>query len=345
MIDPEHPDLGPKNNQFAFVWGRMKNGRGDLVPRFVKDGFGSINANGHTTVCQGSLYFTGKAMSEQCGRQASSPAATSSTGRATPATASSSSTSAPTCSRPTTGRPQRAPKMTEGLVNGAMKYAVLDPRLEQGRRQGLELGAHQTGHRCRVRHGHDPLDLREREAQRRLPVERQQGGCHRQQGSHLDHTPPGWSRSRTASRASFVRGSELGWSPRAPRRTRTARRSPSTPPPRRDEVHLRSVRGAGGWQADALRSQRRQGRAVSGDLLVTTKIGEFDVKTGLQMIAEAAQAKTIAEWAEIAGVERRGHPGAGAGVHQPRHEGRGRHPPWPIAAHQRLLQQSWRGTR
>ena len=65
MIDPAHPDLGPKNNQFAFVWGRMKNGRGDLVPRFVKDGFGSINANGHTTVCQGSLYFSGKAMSEQ----------------------------------------------------------------------------------------------------------------------------------------------------------------------------------------------------------------------------------------------------------------------------------------
>ena len=65
LIDPDHPDLGPKNNQFAFVWGRLKNGRGDLVARFVKDGFGSNNANGHTTVCQGSLYFTGKAMSEQ----------------------------------------------------------------------------------------------------------------------------------------------------------------------------------------------------------------------------------------------------------------------------------------
>jgi tetrathionate reductase subunit A len=65
LIDPDHPDLGPKNNQFAFAWGRMKNGRVDLVQRFVKDGFGSINANGHTTVCQGSLYFTGKAMSEQ----------------------------------------------------------------------------------------------------------------------------------------------------------------------------------------------------------------------------------------------------------------------------------------
>jgi tetrathionate reductase subunit A len=65
FIDPEHPDFGPKNNQFAFVWGRLKNGRGDLFKRFVNDSFGSVNANGHTTICQGSLYFTGKAMSEQ----------------------------------------------------------------------------------------------------------------------------------------------------------------------------------------------------------------------------------------------------------------------------------------
>jgi tetrathionate reductase subunit A len=65
MIDPDHPDLGPKNNQFAFIWGRLKNGRGELFKRFVGDSFGSNNAAGHTTVCQGSLYFAGMAMSEQ----------------------------------------------------------------------------------------------------------------------------------------------------------------------------------------------------------------------------------------------------------------------------------------
>ncbi|MBI2986324.1 MAG: molybdopterin-dependent oxidoreductase [Deltaproteobacteria bacterium] len=65
LIDPNHPDFGAKNNQFVFMWGRMKGGRGDLVSRFVKDSFCSVNAHGHTTVCQGSLYFTGKAMSEQ----------------------------------------------------------------------------------------------------------------------------------------------------------------------------------------------------------------------------------------------------------------------------------------
>ena len=65
LIDPDHPDLGPRNNQFVFMWGRVKGGRGDLIRRFTETGFGSTNAHGHTTVCQGSLYFTGKAMSEQ----------------------------------------------------------------------------------------------------------------------------------------------------------------------------------------------------------------------------------------------------------------------------------------
>ncbi|MCS7047918.1 MAG: molybdopterin-dependent oxidoreductase [Verrucomicrobiae bacterium] len=64
LIDPDHPDLGPKNNQLTIMWGRLKGGRSDFLRRFGA-GFGTINLHGHTTVCQGSLYFTSKAMSEQ----------------------------------------------------------------------------------------------------------------------------------------------------------------------------------------------------------------------------------------------------------------------------------------
>ncbi len=64
LIDPEHPDLGPKNNQIVCAWGRLKDGRGDLYKRFAA-ALGTTNAHGHTTVCQGSLYFTCKAISEQ----------------------------------------------------------------------------------------------------------------------------------------------------------------------------------------------------------------------------------------------------------------------------------------
>jgi tetrathionate reductase subunit A len=64
LIDPDHPDLGPKNNQFVMNWGRLKGGRGDFMKAFGA-GFGTTNLHGHTTVCQGSLYFTCKGMSEQ----------------------------------------------------------------------------------------------------------------------------------------------------------------------------------------------------------------------------------------------------------------------------------------
>ena len=64
LIDPAHPDLGPKNNQFIIAWGRLKGGRSDIIKRFG-EGFGTVNLHGHTTVCQGSLYFTCKAISEQ----------------------------------------------------------------------------------------------------------------------------------------------------------------------------------------------------------------------------------------------------------------------------------------
>lgn len=65
LIDPDHPDLGPKNNQLLYFWGRKKAGRSDFSLRFFNDYFGTTNTHGHTTVCQGSLYFTCKAMSEQ----------------------------------------------------------------------------------------------------------------------------------------------------------------------------------------------------------------------------------------------------------------------------------------
>lgn len=64
LIDPDHPDLGPKNNQLVVAYGRLKNGRKDFFKRFT-GGFGTVNLHGHTTVCQGSLYFTCKAISEQ----------------------------------------------------------------------------------------------------------------------------------------------------------------------------------------------------------------------------------------------------------------------------------------
>jgi tetrathionate reductase subunit A len=64
LIDPDHPDFGQKNNQFVYFWGRKKGGRSNFAAAFT-GAYGTANTHGHTTVCQGSLYFACKAMSEQ----------------------------------------------------------------------------------------------------------------------------------------------------------------------------------------------------------------------------------------------------------------------------------------
>lgn len=52
LIDPDHPDLGPKNNQFLFMPGRINRGRVHFSARFVKDAFGSVNQFEHTSICE-----------------------------------------------------------------------------------------------------------------------------------------------------------------------------------------------------------------------------------------------------------------------------------------------------
>jgi anaerobic selenocysteine-containing dehydrogenase len=130
LIDPEHPDLGPKNNQFCFNWGRLKGGRGELIKRLVNDSLGTNNAHGHTTVCQGSLYFTCKAMSDQFVEGKFTAGSKfywqADTGNcefilfvgANPAEANY-------------GPPHRMPKVTRLQSEGGVKIAVADPRLSK----------------------------------------------------------------------------------------------------------------------------------------------------------------------------------------------------------------------
>ena len=60
LIDPEFPDLGPKNNQFVFLAGRIEHGRKEFSKRWVGDSFGSANWYEHTTVCEQSHHIATK---------------------------------------------------------------------------------------------------------------------------------------------------------------------------------------------------------------------------------------------------------------------------------------------
>jgi tetrathionate reductase subunit A len=129
LIDPEHPDFGPKNNQLVVSWGRLKGGRSDFYKRFA-DSFGTVNAHGHTTVCQGSLYFTCKAISEQyeggkfTGGQKFYWQADTENSRFILFVGSN-------LFEANYGPPNRTVRLTSNLVSGYTKVACADPRFSK----------------------------------------------------------------------------------------------------------------------------------------------------------------------------------------------------------------------
>lgn len=52
FIDWNHPDLGPKNNQFVFMAGRIQHGRKELGKWFTNGVMGSVNFYEHTSICE-----------------------------------------------------------------------------------------------------------------------------------------------------------------------------------------------------------------------------------------------------------------------------------------------------
>ena len=65
LIDPDHPDLGPKNNQFVIQNGRIEHGRKEFSKRWLKNAFGSINWYDHTTICEQSHHIAFGEMTNQ----------------------------------------------------------------------------------------------------------------------------------------------------------------------------------------------------------------------------------------------------------------------------------------
>lgn len=65
LINPDMPDLGPINNQFVFLAGRIQYGRKEFSKRWLKGGFGSINWFEHTTICEQSHHIAFEKMTDQ----------------------------------------------------------------------------------------------------------------------------------------------------------------------------------------------------------------------------------------------------------------------------------------
>jgi tetrathionate reductase subunit A len=121
LIDPEHPDLGPVNNQFVFQGGRVEHGRKELIKRWVYNSFGSVNFYLHTTICEQSHHVAYK-VSNSAGKDHMKPDTMNSEFVIYFGTSPFEANFGPT---------NMTPKITQSIVNRGMKIAVVDPRLSK----------------------------------------------------------------------------------------------------------------------------------------------------------------------------------------------------------------------
>ncbi len=310
MIDPEHPDYGPKNNQILYFWGRKKGGRSDIAHRFFGSGLGTTNRHGHTTVCQGSLYFSGKSMSDQW------DAATAKFTGGAKAYWMGDTASADFVifvgASPFEGNygpTNRVPRITDRYATGEMKFAVIDPRLSKIAGKAWKWLPNKPGSEGAI-----ALAL----IQWVIANERYDGkylACANKAASAKIKEPT-WSNAswlvkidpEKGTPGKFLRGSELKLVEKKEeevdgKKVVTYLTAPSdgTEPVvyATDPFVVLDVDG----NPVLFDPNDPERPVVAGKLFVeNVVVGEFTVKSSLQILKESANVKTMDEWADISGI-------------------------------------------
>ena len=298
LIDPDHPDLGPKNNQFVFMWGRLKGGRGELIRRFTEAGLGSVNAHGHTTVCQGSLYFTGKAMSEQyrydpAGKKWSWTGGAKFYWQGDQQAAEFMLFVGASPYEGNYGPTNRALRIAGRVADGSLRIAVVDPRaskiagkawkwvpIKPGGEGAMALGMIRWVIENQ-RHDARYLANANRAAAK---ADGEPTWCNATWLVKLDKGEPG----------GFLRASEVG----LPTEKRVGK-DPATGADAPYEFDPFLV-----WKdgKPAPFDPYSDKAPVEGDLLAKAEINGIPVKSAFQILWEAASARTLDEWAQMAGI-------------------------------------------
>lgn len=129
LLDPEHPDLGPKNNAFVFLAGRINHGRNEFSKRWLFDGFGSINWFEHTAICEISHHVANQYVTAQYDKGTWRP--NRSDLKPDLFNAEFVLFFGASCFEANFGPVYMTEKITEGMASGRLKIAVVDPRLSK----------------------------------------------------------------------------------------------------------------------------------------------------------------------------------------------------------------------
>jgi len=289
LIDPDHPDLGPKNNQLVFAWGRIKGGRREWIDYFAKDGMGSTNLHGHTTVCQGSLYFTCKAMSEQLIDGKWSGGAKF-YWQADEGSAEFILFVGASPFEGNYGPTNRGSRIADGLYTGRLKYAVADPRFSKVAakawkwlpiKPGTEAGLAMALIRYVLENGKQNTAYLANANKAAATADGEPNWCN---ATWLVKTVNGVPDK-------FLHASEIGL--RDPE-TRTG----SDGNPYTFDYYV--VMNGG---SPAAFDPNDTTNAAEGDLFYSGELNGIQVKTALQILFEASQERTIEEWSALCGLE------------------------------------------
>ncbi len=289
LIDPNHPDFGPKNNQIVVAWGRLKGGRSDLYKRFA-DGLGTVNAHGHTTVCQGSLYFTCKAISEQYvdgkfgdGKKFYWQADTENSRFVFFVGAN--------LFEANYGPPNRAVRLTGNIVKGYTKIAVADPRFSKLASKAWKWLPLKPGTDAALAMGMTRWILENKRYDAKfLACANKAAAQAAGENSWCNAT---WLvEIKDGQPGKHVRGADVGLIQPQQRKTKDGKEYS-------EKFLVAMVQGQ-----PVVFDPNDGEKAVNADLFVDTKLPNgTQVKSGLQILLEASKEKSLKDWAEIAGVK------------------------------------------
>ena len=293
LIDPDHPDFGPKNNQFVYFWGRKKGGRAEFDKRFT-DNFGTVNTHGHTTVCQGSLYFACKAMSEQyVGTDFKEGQKfywqTDLENAAYVLFVGSNLFDG------NYGPPNRTPRIMSRLVEGKTKCTVLDPRFTKLAAKGNRWVPILPGTDAAFAMGMTRWILENKRFDAKYLANCNKAAAAADKESTWSNGAWLVKLDKDGKPSTFLRASEIGLKAKEVRKDKEGKDY--------DFEYLVAMKEGKPVAFDP--NDEKEG--VEGELFVTTQIpaekGPVKVKSALQVMLETAQEKSIPEYAKICGIQ------------------------------------------
>ena len=289
LIDPDHPDLGPKNNQMVYFWGRLKGGRSEFAARLFGDYFGTVNTHGHTTVCQGSLYFTCKALSEQY-EYNKFGGGVKFYWQGDFENAEYILSVGSNLFDANYGPPNRNARLMPRLAQGEAKLTVVDPRFNKSAAKANRYLAIHPGTDGAFFAGLIQWIIKNKKYDAQYLSNANKGAA-KAAGE------PTWTNAvllvrldKEGNAGKFLRAHEIGLAPVEKKKGPDGKEH--------DLEYLVAMKDGKTVAVDP----NDEKTAVTGDLLVNTEIQGVKVKSALQIVYDGANSKTMEEWSRICGI-------------------------------------------